>query len=77
MIVKALYEEGFYYFENLTNVNVLLHGNNHSLLINGDLAMAAFAVLSYDGDPIEVTVRGNSFTVNVQEMAANVITGGV
>lgn len=74
MIVKALYEEGFYYFENLTNVNVLLHGNNHSLLINGDLAMAAFAVLSYDGDPIEVTVRGNSFTVNVQEMAANVIT---
>lgn len=74
MIVKALYEEGFYYFENLKNVNVLLHGNNHSLLINGDLAMAAFAVLSYDGEPIEVSVRGNSYTINIQEMAANVIT---
>ncbi len=74
MIVKALYEEGFYYFENLTNVNVLLHGNNHSLLICGDLAIAAFSVLSYDGGPIDVTVRGESFTVNVQEMAANVIT---
>lgn len=74
MIVKALYEEGFYYFENLTNVNVLLHGNNHNLLICGDLAMAAFAILSYEGGPIDVTVRGSSFTVNVQEMAADAIT---
>ena len=74
MIVKALYEEGFYYFENLTNVNVLLHGNNHSLLICGDLAMAAFSVLSYAGEPIDVTVRGASFKVDVKEVAANTIT---
>lgn len=72
MVIKALYEEGFYYFETLKNVNVLLHGNNHCLLICGDLAMAALATLSYDKE-VEVTVRGTTSTINIKEMSAQVI----
>ncbi|MDE6656204.1 MAG: discoidin domain-containing protein [Anaeroplasmataceae bacterium] len=72
MVMKALYEEGFYFFETLQNVNVLLHGNNHCLLICGDLAMAALSTLSYDKD-IVATVQGVTETVNVREMSAKVI----
>ncbi|MCM1130435.1 MAG: hypothetical protein NC310_00870 [Roseburia sp.] len=72
MVIKALYEEGFYFFETLQNVNVLLHGNNHCLLICGDLALAALATLSYDKE-VEVTVRGNTQTINIRQMSAQVI----
>lgn len=72
IVMKALYEEGFYYFETLNNVNVLLHGNNHNLLVCGDLAIAALSAMSYEGD-LEVTVRGKTWTINVQEMAAEVV----
>lgn len=72
IIIKALYEEGFYYFENLNNVNVLLHGNNHCLLICGNLALAALSTLSYQGE-IEGTVKGKSYHVDVQKMSAEVV----
>lgn len=72
IVIKALYEEGFYFFETLQNVNVLLHGNNHCLLICGNLALAALSTLSYDGE-VDVTVRGNSFKINVREMSTQVI----
>lgn len=72
MVIKALYEEGFYYFETLSNVNVLLHGNNHNLLVCGDLALAALSAMSYSGE-IEVTVRGETSTINVQEMASRTV----
>lgn len=70
--IRALYEEGFYYFETLKNVNVLLHGNNHCLLICGNLALAALSTLSYDGE-IEVTVKGVKSTIDVQRMSIEVI----
>lgn len=72
MVVKALYEEGFYFFETLQNVNVLLHGNNHCLLICGNMAMAALATLSYEGS-VDTLVRGNAATVNIREMSAKII----
>ncbi len=74
IVMKALYEEGFYYFENLTNVNVLLHGNNHNLLVCGDLAVAALSAMSYDGT---ITVKGRDDKypkqINVKEMAAETV----
>ena len=74
MVMRALYEEGFYYFENLNNVNVLLHGNNHNLLVCGNLAIAALSALSYD-EEITCNTRDHGVqTVNVREMAANVVT---
>lgn len=73
IVMKALYEEGFYYFENLTNVNVLLHGNNHNLLVCGDLAVAALSAMSYEGT-IDVNTRDHGAqTVNVKEMAAETV----
>ncbi len=72
IVLKALYEEGFYYFENLNNVNVLLHGNNHNLLICGNLAVAAFSVMSYDGT-ISGTINGVEYTVDIREMAASTV----
>lgn len=72
IVIKALYEEGFYYFETLSNVNVLLHGNNHNLLVCGDLAIAALSAMSYEGS-VEVTVKGETKTINVQEMAAQTV----
>lgn len=72
IVIKALYEEGFYYFETLNNVNVLLHGNNHNLLVCGNLALAALSAMSYEGE-IEVTVRNVTKTINVQEMAAETV----
>lgn len=71
--IRALYEEGFYYFKTLTNVNVLLHGNNHCLLICGNLAIAALSTLSYEGK-LDVTVKGNTSTIDVQEMSVEIIT---
>lgn len=73
IVLKALYEEGFYYFETLDNVNVLLHGNNHNLLVCGNLAVAALSVMSFEGD-LDVTVGNESYTINVREMAAEVVT---
>ncbi len=72
LVLQVLYEEGFYYFENLNNVNVLLHGNNHNLLVCGDLAVAALAVMDYEGD-LEVTVNGQTTTINVREVAADIV----
>ncbi len=74
MVMRALYEEGFYYFENLNNVNVLLHGNNHNLLVCGDLAIAALSAMSFDGE-ITVNTRDNGvYSINVREMAAEVVS---
>ncbi|MDE5546063.1 MAG: Ig-like domain-containing protein [Anaeroplasmataceae bacterium] len=70
--IRALYEEGFYFFETLTNVNVLLHGNNHCLLICGNLALAALSTLSYEGK-LDVTTNGKKSTIDVQEMSVQVI----
>lgn len=73
IVMKALYEEGFYYFENLINVNVLLHGNNHNLLVCGNLAIAALSAMSYEGT-IKVNTRDHGEqTINVQEMAAETV----
>lgn len=72
-VVRALYEEGFYWYENLNNPNVLLHGNNHGILIGANMATAALGVMSY-ADDIAVSVDGNSFTINVQEMASEIVT---
>lgn len=78
IVVKALYEEGFYYFETLNNVNVLLHGNNHCLLVCGNLAVAGLAVMSYDGE-LDVKVptgAGGALEdakVDVRTMAANTV----
>lgn len=75
IVMKAMYEEGFYWFENLNNVNVLLHGNNHNLLICCDLALAAFAAMSYD-QTISGTVlsKNDSYeNLNVREMSAQTI----
>ena len=71
--IRALYEEGFYYFKTLTNVNVLLHGNNHCLLICGNLAIAALSTLSYEGK-LDVTVKDKTSTIDVQEMSVEIIT---
>lgn len=77
MVMKALYEEGFYYFENLNNVNVLLHGNNHNLLVCGDLAIAALSAMSYEGNisvrPRDIKPEDPDVIVNVREMAAEVV----
>ena len=74
MVMKALYEEGFYYFENIKNPNVLLHGNNHNLLVCGNLAIAALSAMSYEGT-IEVMTRDHGAqTVNVQQMAAKTVS---
>ena len=67
MVMRALYEEGFYYFENLNNVNVLLHGNNHNLLVCGNLAIAALSALSYEGEITCQTRDHGVQTVNVRE----------
>lgn len=72
-VVRALYEEGFYWFENIVNPNVLLHGNNHNLLINCNLAIAALSVMSYQGE-IDVKVDGLETKINVKEMASNVVS---
>ncbi|WP_025725149.1 heparinase II/III domain-containing protein [Acholeplasma granularum] len=72
-VVRALYEEGFYWFETIQNPNVLLHGNNHNMLINGNLAIAALAVMSYEGE-IDVKVDGIEKTINVKEMASEVVS---
>ena len=77
IVLKALYEEGFYYFENLDNVNVLLHGNNHCLLVCGNLAVAALSVMSYDGTLDVIVNKGldneATQTIDVREMAAETI----
>ena len=74
IIMKALYEEGFYYFDNLNNPNVLLHGNNHNLLVCGDLANAALAAMSYN-KTITVNTRDHGEqTIEVQKMAANIVS---
>lgn len=74
IIMKALYEEGFYYFDNLKNENVLLHGNNHNLLVCGDLAIAALSAMSYKGTIVVNTRDHGQLEKNVQEMAANVVS---
>ena len=74
MVVRALYEEGFYWFESISNVNVLLHGNNHNLLINGNLAVAALAVMSYEGSISMTLPDGNVEDVNIKEMASKVVS---
>lgn len=78
IVLKALYEEGFYYFENLDNVNVLLHGNNHCLLVCGNLAVAALSVMSYDGELDVKVPTGEAGAledakINVREMAAETV----
>jgi Heparinase II/III-like protein/Bacterial Ig-like domain (group 2) len=72
-VIKALYEEGFYWFESLNNPNVLLHGNNHGLLIGGNMAVAALGVMSY-AEEVTVNVEGNEFIIDIQEMASEVVT---
>ena len=72
-VMKALYEEGFYYFENLYNVNVLLHGNNHNLLVCGDLAVAALSAMSYEGELTVQTRDHGEQVINVQQMAAETV----
>lgn len=72
MVMEALYEEGFYWFETISNVNVLLHGNNHNLLVCANLALAAFSAMSYDGS-ITSSISGEVRTINMQEVAAQTI----
>ena len=75
--LRALYEEGFYFFENLNNVNVLLHGNNHCLLVCGNLAVAALSVMNYEGTIHTKVTSGTNVIesdINVREMAADIFS---
>lgn len=73
-VIKALYEEAFYFYDQsrFANPNVLLHGNNHNLLINGNMAISALAIMNYKDD-LEVEVDGAKQLINVRKVATTAV----
>ncbi len=71
-VIKALYEEAFYFYDpsRFSNPNVLLHGNNHNLLINCNMALSGLAIMGYDNPSLEVKLpNGDISHINVREVA--------
>lgn len=74
-VIKALYEEGIYYFDEsrFNNVNVLKHGNNHNLLITANMALSGFSILGYEDEYISVDINGKKVNVNIRKEAIKTI----
>ncbi|MGI6782445.1 MAG: heparinase II/III domain-containing protein [Acholeplasmataceae bacterium] len=71
-VIRALYEEAFYFYDTsrFSNPNVLLHGNNHNLLINCNMALSGLAIMGYDNQNLEVKLpNGETSHINVRQVA--------